>query len=57
MDAGHLELESKPVNLSEIIEEWLDDLGALPDSPDVKIERDPLMTCHLRQRGLEKWRD
>ena len=40
MDAGHLELESKPVNLSEIIEEWLDDLGALPDSPDVKIERD-----------------
>jgi signal transduction histidine kinase len=28
------------VNLSELIEEWLDDLGALPDSPDVKIERD-----------------
>src|SRR6266566_1979423 len=40
MDAGHLELESQPVNLSQIIEEWLDDLGALPDSPDVKIERD-----------------
>ncbi len=39
MDAGHLELESQPVNLSQIIEEWLDDLGALPDSPDVKIER------------------
>src|SRR6266853_3739867 len=31
MDAGHLELESQPVNLSQIIEEWLDDLGALPD--------------------------
>src|SRR6266700_7483736 len=40
MDAGHLELESQPVNLSQIIEEWLDDLGALPDSLDVKIERD-----------------
>ena len=40
MDAGHLELESQPVNLSQIIEEWLDDLSALPDSPDVKIERD-----------------
>ena len=40
MDAGHLELESQPVNLSQIIEEWLDDLGALPDSPDVKIERE-----------------
>src|SRR5438128_3327488 len=40
MDAGHLELESQPVNLSQIIEEWLDDLGALPDSPDVKLEKD-----------------
>jgi len=40
MDAGHLELESQRVNLSQIIEEWLDDLGALPDSPDVKIERE-----------------
>jgi signal transduction histidine kinase len=40
MDAGHVEIDSKPVNLSELIEEWLDDLGALPDSPDVKIERD-----------------
>jgi signal transduction histidine kinase len=40
MDAGHVEIDSKRVNLSELIEEWLDDLGALPDSPDVKIERD-----------------
>ena len=39
MDAGHLQLESKPVNLSQLIEEWLDDLGALPDSPEVKIEK------------------
>jgi signal transduction histidine kinase len=39
MDAGHLELESNPVNLSQIIEEWLDDLGALPDSPEVTIEK------------------
>jgi signal transduction histidine kinase len=39
MDAGHIELDSKPVNLSQIIEEWLDDLGALPDSPEVKIEK------------------
>src|SRR5256714_2286315 len=40
MDAGHVEIDSQPVNLSELIEEWLDDLGALPDSPDVKMERD-----------------
>src|SRR5437773_1281779 len=39
MDAGHLQLESQPVNLSQLIEEWLDDLGALPDSPEVKIEK------------------
>ena len=40
MDAGHLEIESGPVNLSQLIEEWLDDFGALPDSPDVKIEKE-----------------
>jgi signal transduction histidine kinase len=39
MDAGHLQLESRSVNLSRLIEEWLDDLGALPDSPEVKIEK------------------
>jgi signal transduction histidine kinase len=39
MDAGHLEIESEPVNLSQLIAEWLDDLGALPDSLDVKIEK------------------
>ena len=31
MDAGHLEIESEPVNLSQLVEEWLDDFGALPD--------------------------
>jgi signal transduction histidine kinase len=39
MDAGHLQIESEPVNLSELLEEWLDDLGALRDSLDVKIEK------------------
>jgi signal transduction histidine kinase len=40
MDAGHLRIACQPVNLSVLIEEWLDDLNALPDSPDVKIERE-----------------
>ena len=40
MDAGHLQIASTPVNLSQLIHEWLDDLGALPDSPDVKIEKE-----------------
>jgi signal transduction histidine kinase len=39
LDAGHLQLESEPVNLSQLIEEWLDDLGALPDSVEVKIDK------------------
>jgi signal transduction histidine kinase len=40
MDAGHLQIASAPVNLSQLINEWLDDLVALPDSPDVKIENE-----------------
>src|SRR5438874_5014634 len=39
MDAGHVEIDSQPVNLSQIIVGWLDDLGALPDSPEVTIEK------------------
>jgi|SRR5579884_85094 len=39
MDAGHLKIESASVNLSEIVDEWLDDLSALPDSPEVEIEK------------------
>src|SRR5438874_13349432 len=40
MDAGHLQIASTPVNLTQLVHEWLDDLGALPDSPDVKIEKE-----------------
>jgi signal transduction histidine kinase len=39
MDAGHLQIGREPVNLSRLIDEWLDDLGALPDSVQVKIEK------------------
>ncbi|HXX41557.1 MAG TPA: HAMP domain-containing sensor histidine kinase [Chthoniobacterales bacterium] len=39
MDAGHLQIESAPVNLSQLVEEWLDDLSALPESPEVRIEK------------------
>lgn len=40
MDAGHVQIASTPVNLSQLVDEWLDDLGALPESPDVKIEKE-----------------
>src|SRR5438445_4367436 len=39
LDAGHLQIKSEPVNLSQLVEEWLDDLSALPDSADVQIEK------------------
>ena len=39
MDAGHLRLASEPVNLSQIIDEWLDDLSAIPDSADLQMEK------------------
>jgi len=40
VDAGHLQIEAEPVNLGGLLEEWLDDLSALPDSPDMKIEKE-----------------
>ena len=40
LDAGHLQIDSQPVNLSQVVDEWLDDLSALPDSVDVKIEKE-----------------
>jgi signal transduction histidine kinase len=40
MDAGHLQIASTPVNLTQLVDEWLDDLDALPDSPDLKIEKE-----------------
>jgi signal transduction histidine kinase len=40
MEAGHLEIAAESVNLSQLIDEWLDDLSAVPDSIDVKINKD-----------------
>jgi signal transduction histidine kinase len=38
MDAGHLKIEFSPVELSKLVEEWLDDLSALPDPLEVEIK-------------------
>src|SRR5205807_6812352 len=40
MEAGHLEIASDSVNLSQLIDEWLADFSAIPDSADMKIEKD-----------------
>ena len=37
MDAGHLQIRFEPVNLSHLLEEWIDDLSALPDELHVKL--------------------
>jgi signal transduction histidine kinase len=45
MDAGRLQIEFNPVNLTQLIEEWLDDLSALPDplGLEVKTEVPPAL--------------
>jgi signal transduction histidine kinase len=40
MDAGRLHLEFSPVNLTQLLEALLDDLGALPDVLDLRVETD-----------------
>jgi signal transduction histidine kinase len=53
LDAGHLQIASTPVNLSQLVDEWLDDLSALPDSPDVKIEKE--LTAGLFVAGEKQY--
>ncbi|MGI8821274.1 MAG: sensor histidine kinase [Chthoniobacterales bacterium] len=38
MDAGRLQIDFATVNLSALIEEWIDDLSALPDDLHVQVE-------------------
>ena len=40
MDAGRLQIQFATVNLSQLIDEWLDDFSALPDGADIKTETD-----------------
>ena len=47
MDAGQLKLKFGSVNLSQLIEASLDDLGAQPDAPGLKIETDFPADLHL----------
>jgi signal transduction histidine kinase len=38
MEAGRLKIEFAPVNLSHLLDGWLDDFGALPDPLSLKVE-------------------
>jgi len=53
MDAGHLRIDAKPVNLSHLVDQWLDDLGALSDGRDIKIERE--IPSELYVAGEERY--
>ncbi len=47
MDAGRLKLDLAPVNLSQLIEAALDDLGALPDELHLRVETDFAADLHI----------
>jgi len=47
MDTGHLKIDSQPVNLVRLIEEWLEDLAALPDTFEVTIEKELPKNLHV----------
>lgn len=40
MDAGRLRIEFEPVNLTQLVDEWLDDLNALPDLLGLQVKAD-----------------
>jgi signal transduction histidine kinase len=47
MDAGHVKIKFGPVNLSQLIEEWLDDLNALPDPLGLEVKTDLPPALHI----------
>lgn len=53
MDAGRLQIQFGTVDLSQLIEEWLDDFSALPDELQVKVETN--FTADLRVEGEERY--
>ena len=53
MDAGHLKIDSQPVNLVRLIEEWLEDLAALPDAFEVAVEKN--LPRHLYVAGEKRY--
>ncbi|MEO7167299.1 MAG: HAMP domain-containing sensor histidine kinase [Spartobacteria bacterium] len=40
MDAGKLRLNLAPIDLTHLVEEWIDDLRALPDAGELQLETD-----------------
>ncbi|MFL6543104.1 MAG: sensor histidine kinase [Chthoniobacterales bacterium] len=53
MDAGRLQLELTPINLTQIIEEWIDDFSAIPDPFHLSVE--PFVPRNLRVLGERRY--
>ena len=47
MDAGRLSIEFSPVNLSQLLDAWVDDLGAQPGGRELAIETDFPASLHI----------
>ena len=47
MDAGHLKIRFGSVNLTRLIEEWLDDLNALPDPLGLEVKTHVPPALHI----------
>ncbi len=47
MDAGRLQIEFRRVDLTPLLEAWLDDWGALPDGRDLAVETDIPPALHV----------
>lgn len=48
MEAGRLQLEISPVNLTRLVDGWLDDFSALPDPLGLKIESVTPSAIHIQ---------
>jgi signal transduction histidine kinase len=53
MDAGKLRLNLQAVNLTQLVEEWIDDLQAMPEGPDLRVEND--IPANLQIAGEKKY--
>lgn len=53
MDAGKLRLNMRPVDLRHLLAEWIDDLRAMPDAADLRVETE--IPPHLQIAGEAKF--
>lgn len=53
MDAGNLKIQSEPVDVRSVIDEWLDDFSAMPDAPDLRTAVD--LPPHLYISGERRY--